>query len=641
MKKFWTKLVAIALGAVMALGVGFAISSNSSKAIPVHAASPATLTFTAHCGGSGTDSDGNIWTVTSDAAESTYDSTKGIHYGTGSKAVSYLNLTTSGITGTVTQIVINASGASGTSAKLDVSVGGSAFDSQKSLTSSAASYTLTGSASGTVLIEITQTSATKALYCKSISVTYEAGACTHNWVAGTVHAATCTEAGYTEYECSLCHNTKNDDEVAALGHNYVNYICTRCGAEEPHIIHAGTEQDPYTTADAKIVMDNTGSGVVYQTEVYVSMVPTASSFNSSYNQYTCTDSNIEISSASLGFTPKGIYTETDALVGKTVVAKGYIELYNGVYKMGYLPASVSPTGSKYNPSVVSITPDEGSGEQSEGAYILTPVSGSNNSYAGNCDIAIDGITWNLTGNSQMQPWRIGGKSLEAADKELYSKTAISEEVSKIEVIHGTASGIIVNSWTVIVASDAEFENIISTLTPTFTASDTTIINRPSGVSWKNAYYKFIYNVTVTGTSNKFIEFTRATFYFEQESAGVAAWCASFLSTVKCDVTGQKAPDKTAWDTMKTSYTVLDDADKLTLKTLSNEATVRYDYIIAKYGTTNYENFIGRTITPLGNSRMVLSNIIGNDTVIPVIILVSVLALTSIGAYVFIRKRKEN
>ena len=56
--------------------------------------------------------------------------------------------------------------------------------------------------------------------------------CAHDWVAGTVVEATCTEAGYTEYTCSLCGATKNDDEIAALGHNYVEGICSRCGDEE-------------------------------------------------------------------------------------------------------------------------------------------------------------------------------------------------------------------------------------------------------------------------------------------------------------------------------------------------------------------------------------------------------------------------
>lgn len=149
------------------------------------------------------------------------------------------------------------------------------------------------------------------------------------------------------------------------------------------------------------------------------------------------------------------------------------------------------------------------------AYTLEPTSGSNNSYAGNCDITIDGITWNLTGNSQQIPWRIGGKSISNADRLLYSKTAISDNITKIEVTHGAASSITMNSWTVIVATDASFANVVSTLTPTFAANATTTINRPTGADWSNCYYKFVYNVTVSGSSNKYIEFTRAKFYKEE------------------------------------------------------------------------------------------------------------------------------
>ena len=150
-------------------------------------------------------------------------------------------------------------------------------------------------------------------------------------------------------------------------------------------------------------------------------------------------------------------------------------------------------------------------------YTLTPTSGSNNGYANDCDIAIDGITWNLTGNSQQIPWRIGGKSLSNVDRTLYSKTAIIDNVSKIEVTHGAASSITVNSWTVIVASNADFTNIVSTLTPTFGANTTTIITKPAGVDWSNCYYKFVYNVTVSGSSNRYLEFSEAKFYSETSS----------------------------------------------------------------------------------------------------------------------------
>ncbi len=145
-------------------------------------------------------------------------------------------------------------------------------------------------------------------------------------------------------------------------------------------------------------------------------------------------------------------------------------------------------------------------------YTLTPASGTNNSYAGNCDIEIDGITWNLTGNSTMQPWRLGGNNLSGVDKELYSKTAISANISQIIIEHGTASGITVNSMTVTVSKNSDFSDPVSTLTPSFVASDTVTIDRPDGKDWSNCYYKFTYNVTVGGSSNKYLQFTGAEFY---------------------------------------------------------------------------------------------------------------------------------
>ncbi len=133
-----------------------------------------TLNFTAKCNGSGTADDGTVWTVTSDAAESNFDPTKGIHYGTNSAAVQYVNLSTSGIEGTIKQIVVNASTASGVTAYCDVTVGGNAFGEQKTLSTDATDYTFTGSATGDIVVSIHKaSSANKALYCKSIVVTYE------------------------------------------------------------------------------------------------------------------------------------------------------------------------------------------------------------------------------------------------------------------------------------------------------------------------------------------------------------------------------------------------------------------------------------------------------------------------------------
>ena len=76
-------------------------------------------------------------------------------------------------------------------------------------------------------------------------------------------------------------------------------------------------------------------------------------------------------------------------------------------------------------------------------YTLNVTTGTNNSYAGNCDIAIGGITWNVTGNSTMNPWRIGGKSINSTDRTVYSKTAMTDATTKVVLEVGNAANITV------------------------------------------------------------------------------------------------------------------------------------------------------------------------------------------------------
>ena len=153
------------------------------------------------------------------------------------------------------------------------------------------------------------------------------------------------------------------------------------------------------------------------------------------------------------------------------------------------------------------------GETETVFYTLTPATGSNNAYANNCDIAIDGITWNVTGNAQYTPWRIGGKSLDKVDRTVYSKTAMGSEINKVELTVGSATDITVNSLKLVVASDAAFSTILNEVSATFSANSTITFEPTSGEKWdNNSYYKFIFNVSVSGTSNKFVQFSEAKFY---------------------------------------------------------------------------------------------------------------------------------
>lgn len=140
------------------------------------------LTFTAASGGSGTADDNATWTVTSDADESVYEAARGIHFGTGSAAVQYVQLSSSnvasGANDTIKSVVVNASDAqsSGNTASLTVTVGGVSFQysGETSATlGSQATYTFTGSGSGTVVIKADRGEAkVKAIYVKSVVVNY-------------------------------------------------------------------------------------------------------------------------------------------------------------------------------------------------------------------------------------------------------------------------------------------------------------------------------------------------------------------------------------------------------------------------------------------------------------------------------------
>ena len=49
----------------------------------------------------------------------------------------------------------------------------------------------------------------------------------------TVVAPTCSERGYTIYECRTCHEKFTANYVPALGHSFVNGVCSVCGAKNP------------------------------------------------------------------------------------------------------------------------------------------------------------------------------------------------------------------------------------------------------------------------------------------------------------------------------------------------------------------------------------------------------------------------
>ena len=134
-------------------------------------------------------------------------------------------------------------------------------------------------------------------------------------------------------------------------------------------------------------------------------------------------------------------------------------------------------------------------------------NGSNSAYDKNCTMTMDGIDWVLEGNSQINPWRLGGKSLTEIDRALFSQTVITENIAKIAVQHGTANAT-VHSFKVIVSKNADFSEPLFEKTYDFTQNSTTTVERPDDADWSNCYYKFVYNVTC-GSSNQYVQLKEA------------------------------------------------------------------------------------------------------------------------------------
>lgn len=140
------------------------------------------------------------------------------------------------------------------------------------------------------------------------------------------------------------------------------------------------------------------------------------------------------------------------------------------------------------------------------------VTGTGNAYAGTATVTQDGLTWKVQGNVEQSPWRFGGKNTNctAANRMIYSQTALDMDPAKIVITFGEASGITVNSINVGVYSTAEKaaaggQGDVANFTPTFTASSSVTVQKTGSESWMNCYYNITLNLTVGGSSNKFVQ----------------------------------------------------------------------------------------------------------------------------------------
>lgn len=145
------------------------------------------------------------------------------------------------------------------------------------------------------------------------------------------------------------------------------------------------------------------------------------------------------------------------------------------------------------------------------------------------------------------------------------------------------------------------------------------------------------------------------FISKPEIAFADVWAKSFLEgtgeDTSCELT------KTNWSSHKTEYDNLPHGAKTFLLNVAHadidvefenyyeRAIQRYDYIIYLYGTSTYNDYIGRVnaekVTPRTSSPLIGVFSGDNSTPIALVVIISVVSLTAVGGYIFLKRRKEN
>lgn len=140
------------------------------------------------------------------------------------------------------------------------------------------------------------------------------------------------------------------------------------------------------------------------------------------------------------------------------------------------------------------------------------------------------------------------------------------------------------------------------------------------------------------TSNYFAKFSLVNAFTAEQYA------TQLLDIITCDDTGATAPTfkyNYTWQGLNDLFDQLGSSEQATLKSADAtgsgtiaEAMAKYDYIVAKYG---YTNFIERTITAKANRMITVST---NNMMI-IIVVMTVIAAAGAGAFMLLRKKKHN
>lgn len=212
-------------------------------------------------------------------------------------------------------------------------------------------------------------------------------------------------------------------------------------------------------------------------------------------------------------------------------------------------------------------------------YEMTPIAGGNQYYGVASEIVVDGIGWKVYGNTESyETWALGGKSITKTNRDIITLNPIWGEVAKVTVCVGKTSGNIkFNSLSLTVADNSSFSN-----------SKKYTIGSPSAntdytfeiTSATDAYYKVTYNLTVSGSSQKYFAFDGIKFFGKQKSFDMQMSSAGY-STL-CLPYSARVPDGVI------VYTAIDAGNVVLLSPKESPVVVAGEGLVLKGDEGNYK-----------------------------------------------------
>ena len=172
-----------------------------------------------------------------------------------------------------------------------------------------------------------------------------------------------------------------------------------------------------------------------------------------------------------------------------------------------------------------------------------------------------------------------------------------------------------------------------------------------------------YNTTTESATMNFAEIYKASNSNIADTNATAqrallSYVTTFNSTMNCDDGGATENVASKWSSASSAFTTAMNAlgtdDRTVFKRLVANASAveggdslqdmlaRYDYIIAKYKLSNDFLHDGADRGAVQYARVTPLNIVvNNGNTVAIIVIVSMISITAIGGYFFLRKRKEN